>query len=113
MAKNVGTPDSEYGKLYPVENICRRWFEREERWGYPQNAHFTQGLWRSAKYLGCAESTKTMQNGRICHIQVCRYARAGNCDMGRYNAKISDNWKVPMLQDHNPCGPICPPEGCH
>ena len=57
-------------KYYPVENICRRWFEREETWPYPDNAHFTQGLWRSARYVGCAESEKTMANGGTCQIQV-------------------------------------------
>lgn len=111
LAKNRGS--GKWGQLYPVENICRRWFEREETWPYPDNAHFTQGLWRSARYVGCAESEKTMDNGGTCRIQVCRYARAGNCNMGRYDAKEGDNWKIPMLMDHNPCGPVCPPGGCH
>lgn len=111
LAKNVG--NGSFGQLYPVENICRRWFEREEKWPYPDNAHFTQGLWRSANYVGCAESVKSMSNGATCRIQVCRYARAGNCNMGQYKATIGDNWKVPMLQEHNPCGPPCPPGGCH
>ena len=98
---------------YPVENICRRWFEREETWPYPDNAHFTQGLWRSARYVGCAESEKTMANGGTCRIQVCRYARAGICNMGKYQSATGDNWKEPMLMDDNPCGPVCPPNGCH
>lgn len=113
LAKNMGSPRSPYGQQYPVENICRRWFEREVGWKYPDNAHLTQGLWRSAHYVGCAESTKTMENGGQCHIQVCRYARAGNCNMGQYKSNQGENWKVPLLQDHNPCGPICPPNGCH
>eukprot|EP00571_Detonula_confervacea_P016884 CAMPEP_0172301674 /NCGR_PEP_ID=MMETSP1058-20130122/3517_1 /TAXON_ID=83371 /ORGANISM="Detonula confervacea, Strain CCMP 353" /LENGTH=566 /DNA_ID=CAMNT_0013011885 /DNA_START=96 /DNA_END=1796 /DNA_ORIENTATION=- len=114
LAKNKGTPNGSYGRQYPVENICRRWFEREETWAYPYNAHLTQGLWRSARYVGCAESSKTMQGDlRLCHVQVCRYARAGNCNMGKWNSNVGDNWKTPMLMDHNPCGPICPPKGCH
>jgi len=111
LAKNTG--NGKWGQLYPVENICRRWFEREEAWPYPDNAHFTQGLWRSARYVGCAESEKAMANGGTCRIQVCRYARAGNCNMGAYQSTKEDNWKKPMLMDDNPCGPVCPPNGCH
>lgn len=33
-----------WGSLYPVENIVRRWVEREETWDFPENAHFTQAL---------------------------------------------------------------------
>ena len=112
LAKNFGEPDL-FGQIYPVENICRRWFEREETWPFPDNSHFTQGLWRSTRYVGCAEATKTMSDGGTCHVQVCRFARAGNCNMGRYQATVGDNWKTPMLMDHNPCGPACPPNGCH
>lgn len=111
LAKNTGS--GKWGQLYPVENICRRWFEREETWPYPDNAHFTQGLWASALYVGCAESEKVMPNGGMCRVQVCRYSRAGNCNMGKYDATKGDNWKIPMLMKHNPCGPQCPPEGCH
>lgn len=111
LAKNTG--NGKWGQLFPVENLVRRWFEREETWPYPANAHLTQGLWRSALYVGCAESEKEMGNKAMCRIQVCRYARAGNCDMNRYDAREGDNWKVPMLQLKNPCGPACPPNGCH
>ena len=111
LAKNTG--NGLWGQLYPVENICRRWFEREEDWSYPKNAHFTQGNWRSAKYVGCAESEKEMDNGGMCRIQVCRYARAGNCNMGRYQANIGQNYLNPMLMDENPCGPACPHNVCH
>lgn len=111
LAKNRGT--GKWGKQYNVENICSRWFEREETWPYPDNAHLTQGLWKSSLYVGCGEATKTMANGGRCHVQVCRYARAGNCNMGKYKATIGQNWKQPMLMDDNPCGPVCPPGGCH
>ena len=30
--------------------------------------------------MGCGESEKEY-NGGMCRVQVCRYARAGNCDM--------------------------------
>ncbi|KAL9182937.1 hypothetical protein ACHAXT_004216 [Thalassiosira profunda] len=111
LCKNTGT--GKWGQLYPVENICRRWFEREETWPYPDNAHFTQGLWASSIYMGCAESEKVMANGGMCRVQVCRYSRAGNCNMGKYQANKGENWATPMLMTHNPCGPPCPPNGCH
>ena len=31
-------------------------------------------------------------------MQVCRYAQAGNCDMGRYDATEGVNWLIPMLK---------------
>jgi hypothetical protein len=37
-------------------------------------------LWRASKYLGCAESERDYNGGK-CRVQVCRYAKAGNCDM--------------------------------
>ena len=106
LAKNMG--QGSWGEMYSVENINRRWFEREEGWPSPDNAHLTQGTWRSTHYLGCAEGKKTMSNGGMCHTQVCRYARAGNCMMGKYS-----NWKTPTLMLENACGPKCAPNGCH
>jgi len=106
LAKNMGS--GPWGELVPVENVNRRWFEREENWKWPQNAHWTQGIWHSARYMGCAESTKKMNNGDTCRIQVCRYARAGNCAMGQYDSNIGTNYLKPMFLDTNPCGPSCP-----
>ena len=58
-------------------------------------------LWRGTSFVGCAEHTKILNgSGKKCHIQVCRYAKPGNCNMGRYK-----NYKVPMLADDSPCGP--------
>lgn len=37
-------------------------------------------LWRSSRYMGCGESAKDYPGGK-CRVQVCRYAKAGNCDM--------------------------------
>lgn len=64
LAKNTGK--GTWGSLYPVENIVRRWVEREEGWNWPANAHLTQALWRSSNYVGCAESSKSMNNGGTC-----------------------------------------------
>ena len=76
--------------------ILKRWVEDEEFWGYPANAHLTQALWRSSRYLGCGDSFKSYSNGDVCRVQVCRYIRAGNCAMGSFQAKIGDNWAAPV-----------------
>mmetsp|Transcript_28763 Transcript_28763/g.60720 ORF Transcript_28763/g.60720 Transcript_28763/m.60720 type:complete len:724 (-) Transcript_28763:109-2280(-) len=115
LAKNKGLvkeDGSGWGMLYPVDKIVGRWVDREVGWAYPANAHLTQALWRGSRYLGCGESEKDF-NGFICRVQVCRYARAGNCDMKRYNAVVGTNWTIPMLKDTSPCEPSCPPEGCY
>ena len=54
-----------------------------------------------ARYVRCAESEEEMVGGGVCRVQVCWYARAGNCDMRKYDSEAGDNWKVPMLMDHN------------
>lgn len=43
LAKNVGN-FAEWGKLYPPENIVRRWVDFEIGWLYPANAHLTQAV---------------------------------------------------------------------
>jgi len=58
---------------------------------------FFTRLWRPSKYLGCGESVKAYGGGQ-CHIQVCRYAKPGNCGMSTYNSTDGDNWLVPMLK---------------
>ena len=63
LAKNTGC--GSWGQLYPVENIVRRWFEREETWGWPSNVHLTQALWRLARYVGCAESEEKIGGGCV------------------------------------------------
>jgi hypothetical protein len=105
LAKNKGT--GQWGSLYPVNNIVRRWVEREATWPYPKNAHLTQAVWRPTQYLGCGESVKKMSNGDTCRIQVCRYTKAGNC-----NVK-NGNWRAVAFQDDSSCGRDCPSEGCY
>lgn len=115
LAKNTGTVNADgkgWGQLYPPTNIVGRWVEFEIKRPYPGNAHLTQALWRPAKYMGCGEAEKPFRTG-MCRVQVCRYSRAGNCDMGRYNATEGKNWLPPMLADTSRCGPNCPPEGCY
>ena len=106
LAKAVGY-HGDWGELKPVSNIVTRWVEREETWSWPENAHFTQALWRAARYIGCGESVKSMGEGKMCRVQVCRYTRTGNCGMGD-----GLNWKENMMEDYSNCGHACPPEGC-
>eukprot|EP00804_Cyclotella_cryptica_P019252 CCRYP_006148-RA/>CCRYP_006148-RA protein AED:0.07 eAED:0.07 QI:1254/1/1/1/0.8/0.66/6/271/302 len=107
LASNWGT--GTWSEQPSTDNVLRRFVEREENVGYPKNGHYTQVLWRSTKHVGCAEHTKVFRDGsgQKCHVQVCRYARPGNCNMRKYN-----NYKVPMLADSSPCAPFCPPGGC-
>ncbi|KAL7439289.1 hypothetical protein ACHAXH_004636 [Discostella pseudostelligera] len=116
LAKNKGSLFEDgvpsWGQLYPPDNIVGRWVEFEVNRPYPGNAHLTQALWRGSKYMGCGEAQKEFANG-MCRIQVCRYARAGNCDMSHFNATTDRNWLPPMLDDTSRCGPNCPPEGCY
>eukprot|EP00581_Thalassiosira_minuscula_P011609 CAMPEP_0183715234 /NCGR_PEP_ID=MMETSP0737-20130205/9549_1 /TAXON_ID=385413 /ORGANISM="Thalassiosira miniscula, Strain CCMP1093" /LENGTH=689 /DNA_ID=CAMNT_0025944323 /DNA_START=19 /DNA_END=2088 /DNA_ORIENTATION=+ len=111
LAKNTGPADS-WGQLYHPNLIVGRWVDREIGLPYPSNGHLTQALWRASKYLGCGESVKPFRRG-VCRVQVCRYGRAGNCDMKRYNSTQGENWLEPMLDNYTRCGPDCPPEGCY
>ena len=116
LAKNKGEEYDKdgkpsWGQLYKPENIVRRWVDREIGWAYPDNAHLTQSLWRASRYMGCGEAVKDWIGGK-CRTQVCRYAKAGNCDMTRFDATEGENWLTPMLSASSPCEPSCPPEGC-
>jgi hypothetical protein len=112
LAKNQADGRNGMGRLYPPDNIVRRWVDYEADLPNPKNLHLTQALWRATKYVGCADATREGEDGYVCRVQVCRYAKAGNCQLGKYNASDGDNWLVPMLMDDTPCGPECPPEGC-
>ena len=107
LAKAVGY-HGDWGELKPVSNIVHRWVDREATWSWPENAHFTQALWRASRYMGCGESVKSMGEGKLCRVQVCRYTRTGNCGMGDGN-----NWKGKMMEGFSSCGHACPPEGCY
>ncbi|KAL7481736.1 hypothetical protein ACHAW6_007406 [Cyclotella cf. meneghiniana] len=111
LAKNKGS--GQWGELYDADKIVKRFVDNEEFWGWHRNAHLTQAMWYATRYLGCGESVMTMSNGETCRMQVCRYAKAGNCEMGLYDSEVGDNWMKPMMMDDSPCGPVCPPEGCY
>ena len=52
------------------------------------------------------------EDGSVCRIQVCRYAKSGNCQLGKYSDQEGEYWLTPMLADDSKCPPECPPEGC-
>ncbi|KAL9189209.1 hypothetical protein ACHAXT_011699 [Thalassiosira profunda] len=120
IARNQG--GGHWGQLYSPDKIVGRFVDREVNLPWARNGHLTNALWRATKYVGCAEADKsyyvTGQNGNkvlhTCRAQVCRYAKPGNCSMGRYrNANGKQDWVTPMLMDDSPCKPDCPPEGCY
>lgn len=110
LAKNKGDAET-WGALYTADNVVRRFVDNEETWGWNANAHLTQAMWYASRYIGCAESVKTMNDGNICRMQVCRYAKAGNCMMDAYQSSTGNRWMIPMMDDDSPCGPMCPPNG--
>ena len=78
----------------------------------PLNRHATSLLLQ----VGCAEAKRDYQtdNGatHTCRTIVCRYAKPGNCSMGKYKDPRTNvvDWETPMMADDSPCGPECPPE---
>lgn len=110
LASNYGS--GQWAGMRSVDSIVTRWVEDEADDGYPANGHLTQVLWRASKYVGCADASKPRNGGGTCHVQVCRYARPGNCNMSKYKSNQKDWWKKPMLMADSVCGPACPPDGC-
>eukprot|EP00578_Thalassiosira_sp_NH16_P000090 CAMPEP_0181129686 /NCGR_PEP_ID=MMETSP1071-20121207/29456_1 /TAXON_ID=35127 /ORGANISM="Thalassiosira sp., Strain NH16" /LENGTH=673 /DNA_ID=CAMNT_0023215693 /DNA_START=156 /DNA_END=2177 /DNA_ORIENTATION=+ len=104
LAKNSGS--GSYAKQYTADQVMGRWVENEMNWSYPRNAHMTQVVWRSTQYVGCGESARSVGNGKTCRIQVCRYARPGNCNVR------NGNWRAEAWKDDTGCGRACPSEGC-
>lgn len=107
LASNAG--NGKWADLRHPEKIMIRWVEKEANVGWPANSHLTQALWRATKYVGCYEHATKWRTG-MCHIQVCRYAKPGNCNMGAYaNLSGDKRWLTPMLKDDSKCGPSKPP----
>jgi len=112
LAKNKGSGN--WGAMYAADKITKRFVDNEEFWGWNGNAHLTQAMWYPSQYIGCGESSKRMSNGQACHMQVCRYAKAGNCNMGHYNSDQGNNWMKAMMDDDSRCGPMCASrDGCY
>lgn len=104
VASNSGT--GSWASVRTTDDIVARFVDREEGKEFPENLHLTQVrtldrfvlfcgmmfvvshlrdprdyarkvLWRSTHHVGCAEASKALENGGVCHTQVCRYARPG------------------------------------
>jgi len=104
LARNQGS--GSYAGQYTTDQILTRWTENEMSKSYPDNAHMTQVVWRATQYVGCGESAKNVDNGQVCRTQVCRYAKAGNCNVR------NGNWRSEAFKDDTGCGRDCPREGC-
>lgn len=104
-----------------VQAIMRRWVDQKSNLGYPDNQSLTQVYWAASRYVGCADDVVDMADGKKCYVSICRYAQAGNCDMGKWKQKdangvpITDannkaifDWKGAALADRSRCGPTCP-----
>mmetsp|Transcript_27129 Transcript_27129/g.58112 ORF Transcript_27129/g.58112 Transcript_27129/m.58112 type:complete len:648 (+) Transcript_27129:150-2093(+) len=104
LARNSGSGN--WGSQYTADKIMGRWVENELSMKYPANAHLTQVVWRATQYVGCGEHVQNNGNGQLCRTQVCRYARAGNCNVR------NGNWRSEAWKDDTGCGRSCPREGC-
>lgn len=93
----------------PVE-ILARWSERKiaNKVGYPLNQSATQIYWYATRFVGCADKEVTMENGNLCYVSICRYARPANCSMGKYK-----DWKTPTLTGRSACGQSCINDVCY
>lgn len=108
---------------YPTtEYILSAWVEGEQDLPWNDNGHLTQVLWRATEWVGCADaSSGTMEElhedgwtKRIVpvgpHFTVCRYARAGNCNMPAPGEDA--DWLTPTMADTSICGTACHPNDC-
>lgn len=90
------------------EPILSRWVDNKKDKDYPANQSLTQVFWSASRYVGCAEKSLQRENGTWCYVSLCRYARAGNCSMGKY-----PDWREGVLAARSQCGPICPDNVCY
>jgi len=88
MAKNRGSPGSDYGSQYSPDGILNRFVEMEINQPFTKRFHLTQVLWEASGYVGCGDAFKEYrENGVLkhCHTQVCRYTAPGNCGVNEDN----------------------------
>mmetsp|Transcript_17498 Transcript_17498/g.27437 ORF Transcript_17498/g.27437 Transcript_17498/m.27437 type:complete len:499 (-) Transcript_17498:152-1648(-) len=88
MAKNRGTPGTDYGSQPAPDRILNRFVEFELNWPFGRRYHMTQVLWQASHYVGCGDAFREYRvNGAVkhCHTQVCRYTAPGNCGINRSN----------------------------
>lgn len=97
IAGAQNTPD-----FRSVDEVFNLW-ESKLINGWPNNKEYSQVLWRSTEYVGCADAAAD-EDDMKCTFSVCFYARAGNCGMGQI-----ENWAdhANKIMNGNSCGP-CP-----
>lgn len=83
----------QHAKPRSAETVLTSWYDREMLFtSLAAKYHATQVAFRSSRYLGCAEASKTLPDGYMCFIHVCRYIAQGNC-FG------PGDWKDSVLSD--------------
>jgi hypothetical protein len=112
LAKNHGTKGTVLGSRYPADDISWRFSEREQQSDkdqWPDNAHHTALNWYASRYFACADAEREIRDNYVCHVQVCRYATAGNCNMSGFKDGngVIDTTKA-FMSDKSNCGKYCP-----
>eukprot|EP00574_Skeletonema_japonicum_P002750 CAMPEP_0201713148 /NCGR_PEP_ID=MMETSP0593-20130828/60_1 /ASSEMBLY_ACC=CAM_ASM_000672 /TAXON_ID=267983 /ORGANISM="Skeletonema japonicum, Strain CCMP2506" /LENGTH=706 /DNA_ID=CAMNT_0048202239 /DNA_START=76 /DNA_END=2196 /DNA_ORIENTATION=- len=109
---------NENAPITEPESILTRWYDNKVDRNVPSlvddngipGLAFSQVVWYASRQLGCAKQVGRLSNGRYCHVAICRYATAGNCNV----RMRSNQWKGPTLADKSICTPQCAEnEGCH
>ncbi|EJK49224.1 hypothetical protein THAOC_31926 [Thalassiosira oceanica] len=104
LALNYGF-GSKAATVNTADSILKRWTEDEVDLQWPQNGHLTQAQSTSAVRM-------LRRRDQMGGHATLRYARPGNCNVGRYITGDKMWWLDPVMQDTSPCGPACPPDGC-
>eukprot|EP00547_Thalassionema_nitzschioides_P010717 CAMPEP_0194260714 /NCGR_PEP_ID=MMETSP0158-20130606/45652_1 /TAXON_ID=33649 /ORGANISM="Thalassionema nitzschioides, Strain L26-B" /LENGTH=843 /DNA_ID=CAMNT_0039000811 /DNA_START=37 /DNA_END=2574 /DNA_ORIENTATION=- len=129
LASNWGS--GSYAVARSPTQVLRAWYDDEIDLNRMQlkgqKYHATQAIWRSSRYLGCAQASKSTGGSAMCFIQVCRYIKPGNCLFTGSSSLYPDNclqrypsernWICSVLSDtvSNSCASAneqCPAEGC-
>ena len=89
--------------------IMQRWVDNKTDLGYPNNQSATQALWAATRFVGCSNAVTDTADGRKCYVSICRYAQAGNCDMGKWKDSNGNvDWEGAATSSRSRCGPTCP-----
>lgn len=98
LASNCGASNSDWGRKPHARNILNRWVDMEHsKESYVNKRHYTQALWRGTEQVGCGVAERDMGNNKMCHMQVCRYQKPGNCGANQ------SNYLEKMLADFSGC----------
>ena len=104
--ENLSTRTANSERNEGPETLLARWVDKKVGKTYPENQSMTQVLWKATRYVGCKDKM-TQQGNQLCYVSVCRYARAGNCQIN------SENWKNVTLAGRSGCGRACPDDECY